>query len=182
MSYIRSGSNPEKLYIVGTDSHIEVMEGSKDVWNIPYNVFQGLIKKYDRMLHEFPCEFKGAKLDEVWVDDNGHEQENQEEHLTPETALIYNCKVKLTYGENKVYMWFVTWEYITNGEMDFVRRFTPHKVYVQWDPLYEKVLCVHEKPNKRCKICKKASKDENGYQRSMYQIEEKNSQFKLKIN
>lgn len=28
-------------------------------------------------------------------------------------------------------------------------------VYVTYDPLVEKVLCVHSKPNQRCKICRK---------------------------
>lgn len=112
MSYIRSGSNPEKLYIVGTGEHVEIMEGSKDVWYIPYNIFHGLMRKFHRMYHEFPCKFKGATLDEVWVDDNGNEQEDQEEMLTPKTAKIYNCKVKFTYGEHTVYMWYVTWAYI----------------------------------------------------------------------
>ena len=28
-------------------------------------------------------------------------------------------------------------------------------VYVTYDPLLEKVLCVHSKPNQTCKICRK---------------------------
>lgn len=27
-------------------------------------------------------------------------------------------------------------------------------VYVTYDPLYEKVICVHSKPNKVCESCK----------------------------
>ena len=27
-------------------------------------------------------------------------------------------------------------------------------VYVTYDPLYEKVLCVHDKPNQFCSVCK----------------------------
>lgn len=42
-------------------------------------------------------------------------------------------------------------------------------VYVTYDPLYEKVLCVHEKPNMTCKVCKKREYDK----RDMYQLERK---------
>ncbi len=33
------------------------------------------------------------------------------------------------------------------------------KVYVIWDPLMEKVLCVHLKKNKECKHCKSIRKE-----------------------
>jgi hypothetical protein len=171
MSYIRSGSNPEKLYIVGTGEHIEIMERCKDVWHIPSNIFTGLLKKFDRTFAEFPCEFKGAKVDEVWVGKNNNEETPDDEY-EPSPDNLLECKVKLTYKEHSLYMWYVTWAYLVNGEMDRVRRFTPHKVYVKWDPLYEKVLCVHEKPNKSCRSCRNANKVKDGY-RNTYQTEEK---------
>ena len=38
-------------------------------------------------------------------------------------------------------------------------------VYVIYDPLRETVLCVHEKPNMRCKTCgKKKYRDRGAYQ------------------
>ena len=33
------------------------------------------------------------------------------------------------------------------------------KVYVIWDPLLERVLCVHSKKNKECKHCKPIRKE-----------------------
>lgn len=46
------------------------------------------------------------------------------------------------------------------------------KVYVTWDPLLEKVICVHDEPDMWCKDCKKANKDEDGYVRGTYQLEQ----------
>ena len=46
-------------------------------------------------------------------------------------------------------------------------------VYIIYDPLFEKVLCVHEKPGMECKGCKKIRKERN----SAYFLEE----FKRKI-
>jgi hypothetical protein len=38
-------------------------------------------------------------------------------------------------------------------------------VYVIFDPLYERVLCVHDKPNMRCHECKKRKYEKrNTYQ------------------
>lgn len=49
-------------------------------------------------------------------------------------------------------------------------------VYVTYDPLYEKVLCVHDKPNMKCRACKKREYDK----RDMYQLEEKRFLVKTK--
>lgn len=173
MSYIRSGSNPEKLYIYGTEDRAYVSEGSKPDWFIPLNIFDGLIRKYHRKFHDFPCEFKGAKVDEVWV--NKDNIETDDELYVPSEHNLLDSKVKLTYGDNKVYMWFVTWEYIVNGEIEKYERFIkPKKIYVTFDPLYERVVCVHEESNMVCKKCK-----DRGYdyipkdQRDKYPYEEK---------
>ena len=44
-------------------------------------------------------------------------------------------------------------------------------VYVIYDPLYEKVLCVHEKSNMECNLCRQISK-ERYESHSVYHIEE----------
>lgn len=46
-------------------------------------------------------------------------------------------------------------------------------VYVTYDPLFEKVLCVHDKANKGCPICNKKKYKK----RDSYHLEE----YKLKI-
>jgi hypothetical protein len=54
------------------------------------------------------------------------------------------------------------------------------RVYVIYDPLFEKVVCVHDSPNMECKKCKAASKDKDGYQRGTYQLEEKRFNVQMK--
>jgi len=35
-------------------------------------------------------------------------------------------------------------------------------VFVTWDPLYERVVCVHDKLDSECKKCKKIRKKRDG--------------------
>ncbi len=35
-------------------------------------------------------------------------------------------------------------------------------VYVIYDPLYERVVCVHDEPEKECEICEPIQKERNG--------------------
>lgn len=166
MSYIRSGSNPEKLYIYGTEDRAYICEGSKPDWWIPLDVFNGLIKNYHKYFHDCPREYKGAKVEDVWVDQDNRECDD--ESYNPDLDKLLESKVKLSYGDNCVYMWDVTWEYIVNSYIMRWEYIEPKKVYVRWDPLFESVLCVHDKPNKVCKFCKNV--DDN---RITYQTEEK---------
>jgi hypothetical protein len=95
MSYIRSGSNPEKLYIWGDGDNVTIAEGSLPAWNIPKLDFHSLLRKYERRFHDCPCEYRGIEVTEVWVDEE--------------------CKIKLSYKYHSVIMWDVTWEFIVNG-------------------------------------------------------------------
>lgn len=47
-------------------------------------------------------------------------------------------------------------------------------VYVVYDPLLEKVVCVHDKPNKECKKCKKIQSERSSKndRASLYFLEE----------
>jgi hypothetical protein len=119
MSYIRSGSNPEKLYIWGDVEKATISEGNKETWNIPLNIFNGLIKKFHRRFHDCPCQYKGAQVVEVWVDENGIESD--ESAYLPHLKRL-ECKVKLSYyedgEEHSVIMWDVTWEYIVYSNIE----------------------------------------------------------------
>jgi len=116
MSYIRSGGNPEKLYIWGDGVQATIAEGCKDTWNIPLNIFNGLIRKFHRRFHDYPVQYKGAQVEEVWVDANDVESDSSV--YLPHLKRL-ECKVKLSYyedgEEHSVIMWDVTWEYIVNG-------------------------------------------------------------------
>lgn len=52
-------------------------------------------------------------------------------------------------------------------------------VYVTYDPLYEHVVCVHDKPNQYCKKCKPIF-DKREQENCLYQIEE--SRFKVRTD
>lgn len=49
-------------------------------------------------------------------------------------------------------------------------------VYVVYDPLYEKVLCVHDEPNMECNNCKRIRKTRKG----AYYLEEHKKLIKTK--
>lgn len=90
MSYIRSTSNPEALYIWGDNKEITVVKGPTIVGYMPISVFNGLIKKYHK--HFDDCSYKGAEVKDVKVGKN--------------------FKIRLSYGDWSVNMWDVTWSYI----------------------------------------------------------------------
>jgi hypothetical protein len=54
-------------------------------------------------------------------------------------------------------------------------------VYVIFDPLYEKVVCVHNEPDIDCLKCKKISK-ERTTTKSCYFLEESKHLVKNKLN
>lgn len=113
MSYIRSGSNPESLYVYGTEDRVYICEGSLPNWFIPLKDFNSILRKYHRLFHEAPVTYKGLKIEEVWVDEKNNERDG--EYYDPTIDKLLNCKIKLSYNENSVIMWDVTWEYIVNG-------------------------------------------------------------------
>ncbi len=54
------------------------------------------------------------------------------------------------------------------------------KVYVIYDPLYEKVICVHDKPDIECEVCKPIrEKEEN---RAFYPLVESEHEIHSKVN
>ena len=97
MSYIRSISNPEGLYIVGTGENVEIHLGRKSAepyktLYIPTKVFKGLIKKFAREDPDDYCKYEGALIEFVKIGND--------------------FKWRLVYDDWEVYMWEVTWEYI----------------------------------------------------------------------
>ena len=94
MSYIRSTSNPEKLYIWGDEKLVNIYQGPNNLGRVPVSIFNGLLDKYRKNYHNHPCEHKGAKIDEILIDGE--------------------FKMKFAYENIEVVMWDVTWEYIVN--------------------------------------------------------------------
>jgi hypothetical protein len=50
-------------------------------------------------------------------------------------------------------------------------------VYVIYDPLYEKVVCVHDEPEKECEICVPIQKERKG----AYYLEEHKHLIQTKL-
>lgn len=115
MSYIRSWSNPENLYIWGDEENATIAEGTKKTWNIPLDIFNGLIKKFHRRYHDYPCQYKGAQVEEVWVYEGDIEVDDME--VNPILTRSEH-KIKLSYEDNYVIMYDVTWEYIVYSNLN----------------------------------------------------------------
>jgi len=116
MSYIRSGSNPENLYIWGGKEDVEISIGDVvHTHRVPVQIFNGLLKKFHRNYHECPCSYKGLKVEEVWVITNDKKEfvrEASHDDFPCSELESSTIKIKLSYKDWKVYMWDVTWEYI----------------------------------------------------------------------
>lgn len=94
MSYIRSGSNPEGLYIWGDKTTVHVAKGGEETKSLPKKIFHGLIRKYHTQ--GLDVKYKGASLKQEWIKENGKNE----------------CKTVLAYDDWTCPMWDVTWEYI----------------------------------------------------------------------
>lgn len=100
MSYIRSTSNPEALYIWGDGKEVTIMKGFDIVGTIPVTVFNGLIRKYHK--HFEDCTYEGAEVKEV--------------------KSGKNFKIRLSYKGWKCFMWDVTWSYIVLSNIKLISK------------------------------------------------------------
>jgi len=121
MSYIRSSSNPENLYIWGDEEDVYISIGSNvELKKVPIKTFNGLLKKYHKNFHKVPCAFKSLKIEEVWVkvDDKQYVLGEVGEKIFDD--LKTEVRMKLSYENWHIYMWFVTWEYIVYSKLSHV--------------------------------------------------------------
>ncbi len=121
MSYIRSTSNPEELYIFSSGKEVEVHQGPELIGKLPTKVMNGLIKKYIKKNQPDKCKHKGAKVQEVWVildNDGTILQEKKDEPSVDETMSgKTEVMTKFSYGDWEVYMYEVTWYYIAHSNV-----------------------------------------------------------------
>lgn len=102
MSYIRSTSNPESLYIWSNGEYATIMKGPDIIGNIPERTINGLINKYiDDNLPD-NCEYEGAKISEEWISLNNSN----------------HPMMVLSYEDWEVIMWDVTWYYIAHSNYE----------------------------------------------------------------
>ena len=101
MSYIRSTSNPEALYIVGTGKNVEIYRGGRYAHLLPHTIptrtLKMLLRKWNVGNHDDET-YGGARVREIKVK-NG-------------------WKIELSYEDWKIRMWPVTWYYIASHERD----------------------------------------------------------------
>jgi len=98
MSYIRSTSNPEKLYIFGNMAgDVEIYQGPKLIGYIPGDNFDKFIDLYiDNFCEDI--EYNGIKIETVFPKDTGN-----------------GIKERLSYGDWFIDMYDVTWYYIARS-------------------------------------------------------------------
>jgi len=97
VSYIRSTTNPEGLYIVGTGKEVEFYKGCEYPGVMPPDVFNKLIDKWIENYQE-DTEIEGAKIEEVWINAKGDPS-----------------RMRLSYKDWYIDMWYVTWYYIARS-------------------------------------------------------------------
>lgn len=105
MSYIRSGSNPECLYIFGSKSGLEIYggdarKGENYFHLIPQETWNGLCRQFVEFYDD--AIFKGASITEEKVGDH--------------------FKHILRYEDWSIEMWEVTWYYIVDRYRDEQRK------------------------------------------------------------
>lgn len=141
MSYIRSLSNPEGLYILGsTSGNVEIYEGSLDCKTIPQEVWNGLFAKLEKDSfdqqdnHGEYAEYKGFRIYDfanvAAIDENWPTFETVKEMFNP--AYKSKWRVRMQYADWKIDMWYVTFQYIYENTLNRPPNPAPWKVLTGW--------------------------------------------------
>jgi len=121
MSYIRSGSNPEGLYIIGNmNDQLEIFDDPDErSKTMPIEVFEKLCKMwFDNFCDD--VEYKGASIEDVCVFKDDGELSPIETRCTDMKERPIAFKTRLSYtGKTAADDWFVdmydvTWFYIAH--------------------------------------------------------------------
>ena len=127
MSYIRSGSNPEGLYIIGTSmrghNYAEVMlpNGGEIIW-IPAAVFHEVCRRWEHANDDDDVRYRGMRAREVWmhelkcgkvIPESEFSREFTQWLKRPAKRGPRNIRqVEVSYKGKRFWCWRVTWEYI----------------------------------------------------------------------
>jgi hypothetical protein len=123
MSYIRSGSNPESLYVFGGSLGIEFYwrnsKGeyedalcSEDDWNGFWEIFRA--DEYAEPDTDKPITFGSLSVQEVVYDFDNHQVLPEYPHIDQTFGKVRNLAflIQLKIGDKAVNMWKTTWQYI----------------------------------------------------------------------
>lgn len=108
MSYIRSLTNPEELYIWGDgkDVHVSGKKIKREI-TIPEKTFEGLLKKFVKGYWE-DCQYQEASIKEVFI--KSKSKPNKIEKMLK--LQRGHFQMRLSYKKQSVDIWLVTWIYI----------------------------------------------------------------------
>ena len=99
MSYIRSLSNPEGLYIWGETRDV-MIACNGELYSMPTDVFHQLLGRWKRYMGTRPVKYMGGRLEEVKVRKGANNKDS------------YDYKWRLSYNDWHIDMWTVTLHYI----------------------------------------------------------------------
>ena len=121
MSYIRSTSNPEGLYIYGDGEHI-IIHHSHGTAHVPPREFERVGLKYLESRVR-PIKFGGLSLREVTLFHGtericppGHEDRCMARKLkAPKRECRHDIRMLLEYRGTRIYLWRVTWDAVAQS-------------------------------------------------------------------
>jgi len=111
MSYIRSTSNPESLYIYGTKDYIEIIQGSLEGKSIPTHIWNKVFAKLkeDDSLFD-SIEVDGFKIEDI-IPDCSDSLKNMQKGVGIKNVSIKDRKIVMSYKDWTIEIWPVTfWE------------------------------------------------------------------------
>lgn len=119
MSYIRPGSNPEALYIWGSDrGRVSICHNvrrplaskTNELFEVPCHVFEGLCRKWAKAFDE-RATYRGATAERVHVLLHTGKPVPKK-HNPFRSKAKTEFLIKFSYGGHFFHMWTVTWEYV----------------------------------------------------------------------
>ena len=118
MSFIRSGSNPEKLYIWGDGDYININD-HKTLKQVPVDTFFKLIEEFIENFYEAdePIEVDQFKLEEKWTNEDALSEDLHDLKRVDRGnyKVFLSCNDSEREIEWEIEMWRVTWMYIIHG-------------------------------------------------------------------
>lgn len=137
MSYIRSGSNPEGLYIIATSGDREGeriliygdgLPGSSigPGISLPVKVFHGVALRWFQNYGSDDVKLRGVTVDEAWIDlKTGKVRSGRDGHKATKSfrrdladGKPLACVIRFRYKRRVIHMWRVTWAYIVQNVAD----------------------------------------------------------------
>lgn len=130
MSYIRSGSNPEGLYIYPSSSSV-CLHVDTDIYNIDPDDFYDICEQYHNEGCSYePLENRTLRIEEKWYNEKGEAFEVWDRNPTTHLKILLFHKDVFVCA-----MWITTWAYIVNNVL------APERKQRIWRKAHLWILC-----------------------------------------